>query len=179
MLEKSNFLAERFEERLEGTIEKLWPRVFRFFYYRVQNREEAEELTQETFHRVYRRLEGEGIDADKLEPYLFTAARNQLTDLWRKRGRHPGTLSVQELQGQGWDLAEAPQEVEDRMTIQQALNQLAPDYRQVLTWRIIEGRPVEEVAKKMKRTPGAVRSLQFRAVRALKELLEKGGYFDE
>ncbi len=163
----------------EALIEELWPRVYRFFYFRVQNREEAEELTQDTFHRVYRRVESESLDVDKVEPYLFTAARNLLTDLWRKRGRHPGTLSVEELQNQGWDLADKPREVEDRMTIQSALNQLNPDYRRVLTWRIIEGRPVEEVAKRMKRTPGAVRSLQFRAVRALKDLLDEGGYFHD
>lgn len=172
-MENSKVLIEGFESK----IEELWPRVFRFFYYRVQNREEAEELTQDTFHRIYRRIDSEGLDAEKLEPYIFTAARNQLTDMWRKRGRHPGTLSVQQLQNQGWDLAENPPEVEDKMTIQQALNQLNIDYRRVLTWRIIEGRPVEEVAKKMKRTPGAVRSLQFRAVRALKEMLDEGGYF--
>ena len=65
------------------------------------------------------------------------------------------------------------------MIIRQALGQLSTEHRRVLTLRIIEGWPVENVARKMQRSPGAVRSLQFRAVRALKEILEKGGYFDE
>ncbi len=166
-------------ERLETKLEELWPRLYRFFYSRVQNREEAEELTQDTIHRVCRRLEAENLPDEKLEPYLFTAARNQLTDLWRRRGRQPGTLSMQELQSQGWDLVEKPREVEEKMIIQEALNRLSSDYRRVLNWRIIEGRPVGEVAIKMKRTPGAVRSLQLRALRALKAILEEGGYFHE
>ena len=61
----------------------------------------------------------------------------------------------------------------------EALSQLNPDYRKVLTYRIIEGWLVKEVAEKMKRSPGAIRSLQFRALQALKEILEKGGYFHE
>ncbi|MDP1086143.1 sigma-70 family RNA polymerase sigma factor, partial [Klebsiella pneumoniae] len=78
----------------------------------------------------------------------------------------------------GWDPpGQEQQEVEDRLMVQKAMKQLSPDYRKVLTYRIIEGWPVNEVAKKMKRSPGAVRSLQFRALQALKETLEKGGYF--
>lgn len=171
--------STRSAEGLETRLEELWPRLYRFFYARVQNREEAEELTQDTIQRACRHLEADNLADEKLEPYLFTAARNRLTDLWRKRGRQPATLSMQELQSQGWDLADKPREAEDKMIVQEALNRLSPDYRRVLTWRIIEGRPVEEVAGKMKRTPGAIRSLQLRALRALKAILEEGGYFYE
>lgn len=163
----------------ETWISAQWPRVYRFFYYRLQNREEAEELTQETFRRVFRQACEGGIrENEKQEIYLFTAARNLMTDLWRKRGRHPHLLSVEELQKKGWDPpGQEQQEVEDRLVVQKAMKELSPDYRKVLTFRIIEGWPVDEVAKKMKRSPGAVRSLQFRALKALKEILEKGGYF--
>lgn len=158
-----------------------WPRVYRFFYYRVQNKEEAEELAQETFHRVFRQAETGGIrDNEKQEVYLFATARNLMTDLWRKRGRNPRPLSVEGLQEKGWDPPGwEQQEVEEKLMVQEALSQLNPDYRKVLTYRIIEGWLVKEVAEKMKRSPGAIRSLQFRALQALKEILEKGGYFHE
>lgn len=159
---------------------ELWPRLYRFFYYKVQNREEAEELTQETLDRVYRKVKtGNIIEKEKIEAYTFAAARNLLTDLWRKRGREFVSISMNELQEKGWDIPQQPQEVEEKMVIQEALKQLSPEHRRVLTLRIIEGWPVGSVARKMKRSPGAVRSLQFRAVRALKEILEKGGYFHE
>ncbi len=167
------------QEQLESMIAQLWPKVYRFFYYKLQNREEAEEMTQETFQRVYKRLGNARLEEENMEGYVFTAARNLLTDFWRTKGRRSGTVSVDELQDQGWDLPQHPQEIESAMMVRQALNQLPLDYRRVLTWRIIEGWKVEEVARKMKRSPGAVRSLQHRAVQLLKEILEKGGYFDE
>lgn len=168
------------EKETEAWAEDLWPRIYRFFYYKVQNREEAEELTQETFGRVYRKVKTRGLDEpQKLEAYTFIAARNLLTDLWRKRGRKFKSVSMEELHEKGWDLPQQPQEVEEKMVIQEAMSLLNPEHQKVLTLRIIEGWPVENVAKKMKKSPGAVRSLQFRAVQALKEILVKGGYFNE
>ncbi|RJX26200.1 MAG: RNA polymerase sigma factor [Dethiobacter sp.] len=166
------------KKQVESWVEELWPRVYRFFYYKVQNREEAEELTQETLDRVYRKVRTGSInEEEKLQAYTFITARNLITDLWRKRGRQLSTISMDELHDKGWDPPQQPQEVEDTMVIQQAMNQLSPEHRQVLTLRIITGWPVDNVARKMRRSPGAVRSLQFRAVQALKEVLEKGGYF--
>ncbi len=40
----------------EQLAREIWPRLYRYIYYRVQNREEAEELTQETFKRVQPKL---------------------------------------------------------------------------------------------------------------------------
>lgn len=167
------------QEELNLRADEFWPRLYRFFYYKVQNKEEAEELTQETFHKVFRQTGKDDIEQDKIEAYLFTSARNLLTDLWRKRGRRPGSLSVEELREKGWDIPQQRQEVEEKLVVQQALRELSHDYKKVLTYRIIEGWSVEEVAKKMGRKPGAVRSLQFRALQALKTKLQEGGYFDE
>ncbi len=168
-------------ESAEAWVESLWPRIYRFIYYKLQNREEAEDLTQEVFHRVLSKVncgEVKGENEKKMQAYSFTTARNLVTDLWRRRGRHPGTISIYDLEEQGWDIPQQPQKVEELILIREALAQLSPEHRRVLTWRIIQGRPVEEVARKMKRSASAVRTLQFRAVRSLREILEKGGYFN-
>lgn len=167
-------------EELEVHIKEIQPRIYRFFYYKVQNKEEAEELTQETFRRVLPKLEAGRVKLEKLASYTNAIAGNLLIDLWRSRGRQPQFSSLQDLQEKGWDLPhKQSMEVEDTLMVRQALNKLNKEHRLVLTYRIIEGRPVEEVAKKMRKSAGAVRSLQFRAVKALKDALEKGGYFDD
>ncbi|MGI5875620.1 MAG: RNA polymerase sigma factor [Dethiobacteria bacterium] len=165
----------------ESWAKEFWPRIYRFIYYKIQNKEEAEELTQEVFQRVFHKINDEkirGLDEAKMQAYVFKIARNLLIDLWRKRGRQPGIVSLSGLQAQGWDLPQQTKEVEEALMVQQAMAQLSPDYRKVLIWRIVQGWSVEKVAQKMKRSPGAIRSLQYRAVRALKEQLERGGYFD-
>jgi RNA polymerase sigma-70 factor, ECF subfamily len=165
------------KEVMELRFKEIWPRIYRFFYYKMQNREEAEELTQETFRRVLPQLEAGKVEWDKLMGYTAATARNLLVDTWRSRSRQPITTSLEGLQEKGWDHPQQVTEVEETLMVQQALRQLNEEHRKVLTYRIIEGWPVDEVANKMKRSPGAVRSLQFRAVKALKDTLEKGGYF--
>ncbi len=165
------------KEELEGQFKEIWPRIYRFFYYKLQNREEAEELTQETFRRVLPQLEAGKVEKHKLAGYTAAAARNLLVDTWRSRSRQPHTTSLDGLQEKGWDYAQQAAEVEENLMVHQALKQLNKEHRMVLTYRILEGWPVEDVASKMGRSPGAIRSLQFRAIKALKDTLEKGGYF--
>lgn len=165
----------------EQLAREMWPRLYRYIYYKVQNREEAEELTQETFERVQTRLAAGKIQKEKVEAYYFAAARNLIAEVWRSRVRRPAMVSMDELAVQGLEptLPAPDTEAEDAMLLREALQQLSHDHRQVLTLRVIEGWSVNLAAQKMQRTPGALRSLQFRAVQALKELLKEGGYFRE
>ncbi len=173
------FLTVFSPEAGEKLVNDLWPRVYKFVYYKVQNREEAEELTQETFRRVYHKLESGDIEEGKEKAYIMSAANNLITEVWRRRARQPVISSVDELKEQGWEPVSPSANVEEAMLVRKALARLSPQYRKVLTMRIIEGRPVSEVARKMKRKEGAIRSLQFRAVKALKESLEEGGFFHD
>jgi len=164
-----------------GWVQQLWPQIYGFVYYKVQNREEAEEFTQETFRRVFQKVESGEVEEGKVKAYVMRAAHNLLLDVWRQRARRPASSSVEELKEQGWEPSE-PQgaiNLEDKMMVEKALQQLSSEHYQVLLLRIIQGWSVAETAKKMKRSPGAIKSLQFRAVQALKEALEKGGYFDD
>ena len=165
----------------EDWVQELWPQVYKFIYYKVQNREEAEEFTQETFRRVFQKVEAGDVEADKVKAYIMRAANNLLLEVWRQRARRPASSSVEELSEQGWEPREPQTAInwEDKMLVKEALNQLSSDHYQVLLLRIIQGYSLEETAKKMKRSPGAIKSLQFRAVQSLKEALEKGGYFYE
>lgn len=61
---------------------------------------------------------------------------------------------------------------EDAVMLADALSRLSTDYQTVLLLRIFEGQPAEEVARLMKRTPGAVRMLQLRALSALRDQMK-------
>jgi RNA polymerase sigma-70 factor, ECF subfamily len=60
---------------------------------------------------------------------------------------------------------------EQRLRLAQVLEQLPADYRQVIVLRNLEGLSHDEVARRMNRTPGAVRMLWLRALAALREAL--------
>lgn len=163
---------------LEQFVKDLWPEIYRFIYYKVQNKEEAEELTQDTFKRVLPKISQNKVEENKLKAYVFQAARNLLKDLWRRRSKKPKMVNLEEVQNSPLLNHKMGDEYEERMVINQAMTSLSRDYRNILTLRIVEGYSVKEAAEIMGRTPGAIRSLQYRAVQSLKELLEERGFFN-
>ncbi|HEY3395369.1 MAG TPA: sigma-70 family RNA polymerase sigma factor [Lacipirellulaceae bacterium] len=62
---------------------------------------------------------------------------------------------------------------EHELLLADALAELPADYREVIMLRHIEGLPFEEVARRMERTAGAVRMLWLRALKKLREGIEK------
>ncbi len=164
---------------LNELIENLWPEIYRFIYYKVQNKEEAEELTQDTFKRVLPKLQENKVEKEKIRAYVFQAARNLLKDLWRSRARNPKMVNIEDVQEGAVRDHSQERKHEDKIVIQEAMAGLSEDYRYVIKLRIVEGYSVKETALKMNRSQGAVRSLQYRAVQSLKEILEERGFFHE
>ncbi len=70
--------------------------------------------------------------------------------------------------------SQAAGERESAVRLADTLARLPKDYQTVLLLRVFEGLSAEEVAKRMERTPGAVRMLQLRALTALRELMPSG-----
>jgi RNA polymerase sigma-70 factor, ECF subfamily len=67
------------------------PRVYRFALRLTGSRQEAEDLTQDTFLQAWRRR-GRLRDADAARVWLFTIARNLWTDRLRRKGRRPAAV---------------------------------------------------------------------------------------
>lgn len=93
-----------FEMNFNEIYQSLWPQVYKFIYFKVQNEEEAEELTQDVFQRTYKQINRKVICKDKMKSYIFMAARNIVYDLWRKRGRSPKMIQLSKLNEKGLQL---------------------------------------------------------------------------
>lgn len=167
------------EINFDEICESLWPQVYKFVYYKVQNTEEAEELTQDVFQKVYRQLKRQGISEDKIKPYIFMAARNIVYDLWRNKGRRPKTVDIGTLNEKGIEVQYDNKMMESNLIVEEALKNLPEEDRTIITLRILEGYSVNEVSQILGIPIGTVKSKQFRALQKLKEKLSKGGYFDE
>lgn len=148
--------------------------VFRFVYANLNNRLDAEDLTEEVFLRAWRTISKYRERGVPFLAYLFKIARNVLIDYYRQEGRAGGHMSIEEkslhnLQPDPGETAIANLEQQE---LRRTLNQLREDYRTVLILRFLSGLSPEETGQVMGRTPGAVRILQHRALSALRNLLE-------
>lgn len=150
---------------LRAWCEKTWPAVYRHIYRLVQNREEAEDLTQETYLRVVSK------GFSETEPphmgYLRAAATNLVRDSWRRK-RTSGALSPLEEAA-----LVAASDGDDALSsgVGEIMDGLPAEYREVLELRIVRGYSRAETALKMGRSEDSVRGLQYRALCALREAL--------
>lgn len=157
----------------------LWHEVYRFIYYKVQNRQEAEELTQEIFHRVYKHVIKNEIEEGKLRAYIFASARNIVYDTWRDKHKSENVVELDEVSEKDAFLPDMVSLVEGNMMVREVLELLNVEEREIIILRIIKGYSVSYVSDKLGRPEGTIKSIQFRALQKLRKGLEKGGYFND
>jgi RNA polymerase sigma-70 factor (ECF subfamily) len=139
-------------------------------YLRMHGAAEPDDLASETFLGVFTGLAAFQGDEDGFRAWVFTIAHRRLVDDWRRRSRRP------QLADDPGDLAELPGgDVEDDAlvgagteTVYRLCAALPDDQRSVLLLRILADLTVEQVARAMGRSVGAVKALQRRGLRALR-----------
>ena len=138
--------------------------VFAFLLGRVGSRPDAEDLTQQVALKALPRLRAEASTAE-VRAYLYTTARSALAAFWSARYRLPES----ELSDEASDPERGrPPVASARATawLEETLSALPAHYREVLELRFLRGCSIREVAREMGKTPGAVKVMQLRALRA-------------
>jgi len=152
--------------------EQYAPAVFRYLYAHLDNRLDAEDLTEDVFLRVWQALAEYRQQGAPFGGFVFRVARNALYDHYRRTRRRPShSLDWEWADDRQPDPAISIPEHLERRAVRESLNELSADHRQVLTLRFLSGLSPEETAQVMGRTAGAVRVLQHRALSALRRLL--------
>lgn len=154
--------------------------VFRFVYFRVGNRQLAEDLTSETFLRALTRVGSFTWQGRDLGAWLVTIARNLVTDHF-KSGRYRLEVTTDDVLGtdredrgpEGSPEAAVVAHITN-VTLLSAVRRLSLEQRECIVLRFLHGFSVAETAQVMGKNEGAIKALQYRAVRALARLLPKG-----
>jgi RNA polymerase sigma-70 factor, ECF subfamily len=146
-------------------------RVFRFLYAHVNDRLDAEDLTAEVFMRAWKALPQFRQKGIPFTAFLFRIARNALIDFYRRSRRQKQAVSLDEAEEE--NRLSLPQRGEqsdplEHQELVRLLSGLKDDYQTVIRLRFLAGLSPEETARVMKRSEGAVRVLQFRALAALR-----------
>jgi RNA polymerase sigma-70 factor (ECF subfamily) len=163
------------EVALDQLVRREWRPLYALIYRLVQDRTEAEDLTQESLLRALMALDRFHERGIPFSAYLTTVARNVVRNHWRKRRPHLlyldalPEISCDENGPESTALAADRQRHWDHL-----LADLPVDYQTVIRLRIYEDRSTAEVAAMMRRSPEAVRVLQHRAIAALRNRLPKG-----
>lgn len=152
------------EQNRETWYQQTISRLYRFTYALLQNREEAEDITQETYLRCLKQ-DGENLPP---YPYLKQVARNLINDHYR----HWKITQEKTMYQPSPENVVSEETWVNQALMKELLHQLPTQYRQVLELRIIEGYSRKETAEQMGRSEDAIRGLQYRALQALRDLLQ-------
>lgn len=150
------------------------PTIYRFVCMRLGSHQDAEDLTEEIFMRAWNNLKRYDERGIPFAAYLFQIARNALIDHYRKNKNPLSSIDDINLRGMDPDPEDAVSHKLDFQDLQEQMDELPEDYRNVLILRFLNGLSPDETAQMMGRSEGAIRVLQFRALGALKRLLNKG-----
>ena len=154
-------------EDFAGLYDVQYPRVFRYLLWRLRNRDAAEELAAEVFAVALKALQ-KGTEPRQVGSWLVGIADHLAARSFRKQRTEDAIIEG--------DLAteQDPEElvlgrVESDM-IWRCVDALSPEHQQVLLLRVVAGLSAREVGGLTGKTEEAVRSLQLRALQALRAL---------
>jgi len=159
--------AQNDPARFGDLYERNFERVYAFVARRVRDRAAAEDLTSEVFHQALAalpRFEWRGVP---FAVWLLRIARNAIADHWQRAAREHGNPRAEE--ADEIDLAD----IEWRATLFRLVQSLPDDQRRVIVARFADQRSIREIAQALRRTEGAVKQLQFRALESLRTRLRK------
>ena len=168
------------EKAFEELITRHERRVYRLLYRMMGNREDAEDLTQETFlslHRHGHRFRAES----RFSTFIYRVAANAALNRRRALGR--GRTRIEKLKSRndaGDDLPSSPRDPEDAalggemsLYVRAALEKLSPALRMPVVLYDIEGLAYGEIAKVLGVAEGTVKSRIHRARQSLREELKE------
>lgn len=148
-----------------------YPKIYRYAFYRVKNREDAEDITGEVFVRMVKFLNKQ---KGSFPAWLYRIAANLVVDYYRRSARKKEVSLNGDYYGEEIEKKEDNSEkILLHHTLMRALGELNEEQQQIITLKFIEGYNNNEISEILSKSVGAVKALQFRALNRLKDVLNK------
>lgn len=145
--------------------------VYRYIYYRV-DQQIAEDLTEETFLKVWQNLSKYKKGEHPFSSWVFRIAHNLVADHYRKNDASSSELDENAPDTKADSMPSYQLNVKlNQLKLRKAINQLPENYQQVILLKYINDEENSVIADVIGKSEGAVRTLQFRALEKLRSIL--------
>lgn len=146
-------------------IENYYDKIYKYIYFKVDNKALAEDLTQETFLRFLKS------ESKEPERYLYTIARNLCIDEFRRYKPISAEDEEELVVSEGFE-----DEILEKQTVSETLKKLSEEDREIVILRFVNEESVGEIAKMFGISRFALTRRLNKAKNLLKEELERGSY---
>jgi RNA polymerase sigma-70 factor (ECF subfamily) len=146
--------------------------VYRYVYYRV-DKHIAEDLTEETFLKVWQNLSKYKAGKHPFSAWVFRIAHNLVIDHYRKN-EESAEISEEYMDEKAEALPSHNINVRlNEVKLRKAIKELPENYQQIILLKYINEEDNATIAEVIGKSEGAVRTLQFRALEKLRIILDK------
>ncbi len=159
------------ESTLAGLYDECYNKIAHYIFVRIGNRMEAEDLAGEVFLKALESLDSYKERGASMRAWLFKIAHNLFVDYLRKKHKRK-TIPIDSIEIADRENLEETVELRLRFEkVSEALTQLTPLQREVVSLRFFAGLTSAEVGKILGKSNGAVREMQRSAIKALRKLV--------
>jgi RNA polymerase sigma-70 factor, ECF subfamily len=158
---------------LRALHERFYGPVARYIKFKVGDPPTVEDLSGEVFVRVLEGLRRGKAWRESPQGWIMGIARHVVADHYRQKERTAEVeLSEELVSSEEADPVHRAIQDERKQLLMQAIQQLTDDQRDVVLMRFMEGVDIQGVARAINKSPGAIKALQYRALRGLAEKIQ-------
>ena len=150
-------------------------RVYAFVASRLRNRTAAEDVTSEVFHKALASLPSYEWRGVPFAAWLLRIAANAIIDHAKRAAREfPAQDDPPEPAAASGLQASEVRAIEHRAQLFRLVGLLPKVQKQVVYERFVEQRSIKEIGERLRKSPGAIKQLQLRAIQNLRAQMEVG-----
>lgn len=144
--------------------------LFRHCFFKVSDKEKAEDLVQDTFVRTWKYISS-GKEVRNIKTFLYRVASNLIIDYYRQ-GKN---VSLDQLSEKGFDFSEARDEILENAEfsrVKDLIDELSEKDKEIIIWRFLDGLSPSEIADVLNIKENAASVRLNRAMKKLKEKMD-------
>ncbi len=149
-------------------------RIYRFIFIRVSSKHDAEDLTSQVFSQAWENIEKYEIRGYPFSSWIYRIASNAVIDYYRT---FKNNVSVDQVSEETFAIESTSEKSLDTELsveeVKKAMQLLESDQQNVLIMKFVNGLSNKEIAEALQKTEGAIRVIQHRALKQLKNFLHE------
>lgn len=152
-------------------LEEQYDKIYQYCYFKLQHKQSAQDITQETFLRFYR--QNLNLDNGKELPYLYTIAKNLCVDEFRRKS----VVSIEASEIEDMEVKTVYDQSEkwiDGLALKSAIEKLPQEEQELLFLRYVNELSVASICRLVGISRFAVYRRISRSLKQLKEELKEG-----
>lgn len=162
-------------------INRFWVNVFSFVLKKVNDENDADEITVNVFSKVLSKLDMYDPNFE-FKTWILTIAQNTVIDFWRKKNREneKSTDKLDELKN---EFAKSPEELmiseEEQKKFLQILESMDANYQEIIRLRFFDEKSIKEISEELNLSVSNTKVRIMRAKKILTELLKENDFDTE